>query len=69
MTSMKGILHNCKKYNKIQDLRNIKHFSVLIYSYIDTCGNSTQFQVFPISTSVDVTVYQHGKMFYNFFII
>ena len=40
------------------------------------CGNTTpekwsvftQFRVFPISTSVDITVYQHGKMFYNFFI-
>jgi hypothetical protein len=41
------------------------------------CGNTTpegqsvftQFQVFPISTSVDITVYQYGKnvlyLFYN----
>ena len=41
------------------------------------CGNTTpegrsvfkQFRVFPISTSVDITVYQHGKnvlyLFYN----
>ena len=60
--------------------RNIKHFSVLIYSYINTrenwknsklcenippCGRrvSTQFLVFPISTRVDITVYQHGKCF------
>ena len=25
---------------------------------------SSQFLVFPISTRVDITVYQHGKMFY-----
>ena len=59
---------------------NIKHFSVLIWSYINTRGNwensklcentppfgrrvSTQFLVFPISTRVDITVYQHGKCF------
>jgi hypothetical protein len=59
---------------------NIKLFSVLIYSYINTRGNwensklcentspfgrrvSTQFLVFPISTRVDITVYQHGKCF------
>jgi hypothetical protein len=59
---------------------NIKLFSVLIYSYINTRGNwenlklcentlpfgrrvSTQFLVFPISTCVDITVYQHGKCF------
>ena len=48
----------------------MKHFSVLIYSYINTCGNweigrrvSTQFLVFPIPTRVDITVYQHGKCF------
>ena len=35
------------------------------------CGNCvfTQFRVFPISTSVDITVYQYGKnvlyLFYN----
>ena len=51
-----------------------KTFSVLIYSYINTRGNwensklcentvSTQFRVFPISTRVDITVYQHGKCF------
>ena len=28
------------------------------------CRVSTQFLVFPISTRVDITVYQHGKMFY-----
>jgi hypothetical protein len=63
-----------------------KTFSVLIYSYINTSGNSeneklcgnttpegrsvfTQFRVFPISTSVDITIYQYGKkvlyLFYN----
>ena len=70
--------------------RNIKHFSVLIHSYINTrqnwknskwcentppCGRrvSTQFLVFPISTRVDITVYQHGKCFiflkYNSYIM
>ena len=67
--------------------RNIKLFSVLIYSYINTrenwknsklsentppCGRrvSTQFLVFPISTRVDITVYQHGKcfIFLNYYI-
>ena len=60
--------------------RNIKHFSVLIYSYINTrenwknsklcentppceCRVSRQFLVFPISTRVYITVYQHGKCF------
>ena len=54
--------------------RNKNIFSVLIYSYINTrenwknsklCGNCvfTQFRVFPIFTSVDITVYQHGKCF------
>jgi hypothetical protein len=51
---------------------------MLIYSYTKTsgnwekenlCGNKTQFRVFPISTSVDITVYQYGKnvlyLFYN----
>ena len=59
---------------------NIKLFSVLIYSYINTRGNwensklcentppsgrrlPTQFLVFPISTRIDITVYQHGKCF------
>jgi hypothetical protein len=28
------------------------------------CRVSTQFLVFPISTCVDITVYQHGKFFY-----
>ena len=54
-----------------------KTFSVLIYSYINTsgnweneklCGNTTP-RVFPISTSVDITIYQYGKnvlyLFYN----
>ena len=38
------------------------------------CGNTTpegrsvftQFRVFPISTSVDITIYQHGKCFIFF---
>ena len=34
----------------------IYYFPVLIYV-------STQFLVFPISTRVDITVYQHGKCF------
>ena len=29
----------------------------------------TQFRVFPISTSVDITIYQYGKKFYICFII
>ena len=42
------------------------------------CGNmsptgrsifSTKFQIFPIFTSVDITVYQYGEMFYISFII
>jgi hypothetical protein len=39
------------------------------------CGNSTpegqsvftQFRVFPISKSVDITIYQYGKKFYLFY--
>ena len=60
-----------------------KTFSVLIYSYINTSGNwenekfvwkhdasvFIQFRVFPISTSVDITIYQYGKKFYICFII
>ena len=55
-----------------------KTFSILIYSYINTSGNweneklygnsvFTQFRVFSISKSVDITVYQYGKiyLFYN----
>jgi hypothetical protein len=49
---------------------------VLTYSYINTSGNweneklcEFQFRVFPISTSVDITIYQYGKnvlyLFYN----
>jgi hypothetical protein len=41
------------------------------------CGNTTpegwsvftQYRVFPMSTSVDITVYQYGKKFYICFII
>ena len=44
---------------------------MLIYNYINTRGNwensklceNTPPFVFPISTSVDITVYQYGKMF------
>ena len=56
---------------------NIKLFSVLIYSYINTRGsweNSKLYEntppfgrhvsiQFPNSTRVDITVYQHGKCF------
>ena len=48
-----------------------KTFSVLIYSYINTSGNweITQFRVFPISTSIDITVCKYGNnvlyLFYN----
>ena len=41
--------------------KKYKTFSVLIYSYI------TQFRVFPISTRVDITVYQYGKNVLYFF--
>ena len=58
-------MHNCiyaqfKKY---------KTFSVLIYSYINTSGNwkNEKFRVFPIFTSVDITVYQYGKNVLYFF--
>ena len=52
---------------------------MLIYSYINTSGNwkneklcentsvFTQFRVFPIFTSVDITVYQYGKNVLYFF--
>ena len=46
--------------------KKYKTFSVLIYSYIKTSGNwKNQFGKtnFPISTRVDITVYQHGKCF------
>ena len=55
--------------------KKCKAFSVLIYSYINTetlatpPGRSvfTQFRVFPIFTSVDITVYQYGKNVLYFF--
>ena len=58
-------------------IKKYKTFSVLIYSYINTSGNwkneklcgiptLTQFRVFPIFTSVDITIYQHGKCFIFF---
>ena len=50
---------------------------MLIYSYINTSGNwknekktqsvFTQFRVFPIFTSVDITVYQYEKNVLYFF--
>ena len=70
-------------FSKRKQIKKYKTFSVLIYSYINTsrnwkkeklCGNTgrsvfTQFRVFPIFTSVDITVYQYGKnvlfFFYN----
>ena len=58
-------------------IKKYKKFSVLIYSYINTklCGNTTpegwsvftKFRVFPISTSVDITVYLYGKNVLYFF--
>ena len=51
--------------------KKYKTFSVLIYSYINTtpAGRSvfTQFRVFPIFTSVDITVYQYEKNVLYFF--
>ena len=56
-------------------IKKYKTFSVLIYSYINTSGNwkneklcvFIQFRVFPIFTSVDITVYQYGKNVLYFF--
>ena len=50
--------------------KKYKTFSVLIYSYINTSGigKTRNFQ-FPISASVDTSVYLYGKMFYISFII
>ena len=57
------ITHYC--YIVAMTFKKYKTFSVLIYSYINTsgnwkneklCGNFTQFRVFPIFTSVDITV-------------
>jgi hypothetical protein len=47
---------------------NINIFSVYWYAVISTLveigkTRSTQFLVFPFSTRVDITVYQHGKCF------
>ena len=58
---------------KYMMFKKYKTFSVLIYSYINTSGIGktgsvfTKFRVFPISTSVDITVYQHGKNVLYFF--
>ena len=69
-------------YIKYFIFKKYKTFSVLIYSYINTswkneklCGNTTpagrslftQFRVFLIFTSVDITVYQYGKNVLYFF--
>ena len=68
------IIHYC--YIVAMTFKKYKTFSVLIYSYINTsgnwkneklCGNFTQFRVFPIFTSVDITVYQYGKNVLYFF--
>ena len=42
---------------------------MLIFKKYPPCGRrvSTQFLVFPISTRVDITVYQHGKNVLYFF--
>ena len=60
--------------------KKYKTFSVLIYSYINTSGNWKNeklcgvfreivwnFRVFPIFTSVDITVCQYGKNVLYFF--
>ena len=49
--------------------KKYKTFSVLIYSYINTSGNwkNEKSCVFPIFTSVDITVYQYGKNVLYFF--
>ena len=54
--------------------KKYKTFFVLIYSYINTSGNwkneklcATLFRVFPIFTSVDITVYQYAKNVLYFF--
>ena len=49
--------------------KKYKTFFVLIYSHINTSGYCvfTQFRVFPIFTSVDITVYQYGKNVLYFF--
>ena len=58
-----------------EPIKKYKTLSVLIYSYINTSGNwkneklcvFTQFRVFLIFTSVDITVYQYGKNVLYFF--
>ena len=70
---------NCTSYSYICYWKKRNTFSVLIYSYINTSkigktrncvGNFfTKFRVLPISTSVDITVYLYGKMFFIFFMI
>ena len=75
--------HNSQVYKLrfstlVSKINKYKTFSVLIYSYVNTSGNwenrrncvgsvFTQFRVFPISSSVDITVYQYGKIFLYLF--
>ena len=62
------LLQTKEKYSIFKKHRT---FSVLIYSYIRVeigkTRNFTQFRVFPIFTSVDITVYQYGKNVLYFF--
>ena len=45
-------------------IKNIKHFTVLIINtVISTLVEIGKFLVFPISTRVHITVYQHAKYF------
>ena len=75
MASSLGRFASCFIFNKY------KTFSVLIYSYINTCGigktrNCMEtrraecfhtISSFPNSTSVDITIYQYGKNVLYFF--
>ena len=66
-TSGIGKTRNCAFFTKY------KTFSVLIFSYINTSGIGKtreivwKFRVFPISTSVDITVYLYRKNVLYFF--
>ena len=73
MSTRKISHHSSVKFSVLYYKRNIKHF-FRIDTVISTlvkigktrnCGRrvSTQFLVFPISTPVDITLYQHGKCF------
>jgi hypothetical protein len=50
-------------------IQNIFRVDIQLYQHEWKWGNDTQFRVFPISTCVDITVYQYGKnvlyLFYN----